>query len=163
MVTKEFALEQVNRLWQLNYYPRDPEQTQALNELVTAARGADSNQTLETAIASILYDAEDCPKPADIRRVVHSENERARELEASRRKESEQNRGRCEFCGGTGWANRTYLLTTTTEEISGDRVIPRVIKKYLLNETEIEAARKALEPGQEILSGVDRCSCQAKS
>ena len=161
MVTPEFASEQVVRLAGLNYYPREDGYAAALRELVEAARSADSEQVLETAITAILYDSEDCPKPVDIRRMVHSENQRARELEASQRKEQERSRGVCDFCHGTGWADRTYLLTRTIEEIDGETK-PRVTKKYLLNETEIEAAKKALEKGQEILTGVERCSCQGK-
>jgi hypothetical protein len=161
MVKPEFASEQIRRLAGLNYYPREDDYAPALKELVEAARGADSEECLKTAISAILYDAEDCPKPADIRRVVRVENDRARELAESQRKESEK-RGPCEFCHGTGWAVRTYILTRTAEEISGE-VKPRVTKQYLLNDAEIETAKKSLSPGQEVISGVDRCSCQGKT
>jgi hypothetical protein len=160
MVSETIALEQVNRLWQLNYYPRDPEQSAALRELVTAAQGADSENCLKTAITAILYDSEDCPKPADIRRVVRVENERERELEAAREKEKPRP-GPCPFCYGIGFATRTYLLTRTTEEIDGE-VRMRVTKKYLISDEEIEAAKKSLAEGQEVISGGERCSCQTK-
>jgi len=163
MVTPEFAAEQIIRLAQLNYYPREDDYAPALRELVEAARGADSEDCLKQAIAQILYDAEDCPKPADIRRVVRIENERSREIAESQKREAAiRPQDLCPFCRGTHWAVRTYVIIKSTEEIDGF-VRLKISKRYLLNEEEIKEARISLQPDQEILEGVEKCSCSSKS
>lgn len=153
MIDITFATEQVRRLGGLNYFPR--EYPEALEELISVAMTAESENACRKAFDSILYDSDDCPKPADLRRVIAVENEKAREIAKTERLAPRI----CPLCRGQGFKVRVYLITRTTEEIEG-AITPKISKRYLESEEAIRHARTSIQAGQEILEGVERCSCR---
>ena len=76
MLSEAFATDQIARLSQLRGFPRDEK---ALDELVLALRGANSEKQAEEVVDLWIRGVEHmaCPEPADIRLAVHSAKQAA--------------------------------------------------------------------------------------
>jgi hypothetical protein len=100
MISHDYAKAQVARLSGLDYYPRNPE---AFGELVTALKEATDEIQAYAAISEFTQSENQCPKPADIARVLHS-------LKQREEKASWLEGKRCPHCSGSGFRMETKML-----------------------------------------------------
>lgn len=91
MIAATFALEQVRRLGQLDFYPKKDDA--AIKELVKAAMTADTELILIKTVDCFVFDGGDCPKPADIFRTIARMSEKTYTLAPTK----------CELCGDSGF------------------------------------------------------------
>jgi hypothetical protein len=88
VIDRAFAVAQVDRLCGLNWFPRD---APALRELVQVIESASSERVAEHVLTEWLREERECPKPSDLRRLIHQENEKL-----------ERRTSGCPKCDGTG-------------------------------------------------------------
>lgn len=91
MTDKTFALEQVRRLGQLDFYPKHDDA--AIKELVKAAMSAETETLLVKAIDCFIFDGGESPKPADIFRTIARMSETSYQLGPTK----------CDLCGDSGF------------------------------------------------------------
>jgi hypothetical protein len=90
MISIKFAEAQISRLEQLDFFPTDNKA--AIKDLINAAMIAETETACATAIDAIVSEARECPKPADIRRlIIVTQTPRPNPSEG------------CPFCYGTGF------------------------------------------------------------
>jgi hypothetical protein len=100
MIDRPSAKLQVRRLSGLDFFPADDV---AVEELISAALEAENHEACRKAFDSLIYDANRCPTPGDIRRVVRIENERFKSTWANPIKPSEP---LCAKCQSNGYFER---------------------------------------------------------
>jgi hypothetical protein len=93
VIDKKVANEQIERLSGLDWYPRKDD-FPAFKELSLALQSAESEFIAAHVINEWLASEVQCPKPAELRRLVNSENEK-------REAERTKNLKNCKLCGGT--------------------------------------------------------------
>jgi hypothetical protein len=148
VVDQRIAEEQIRRLGGTNNYPiHMPE---AWGELVKAALTANTETALRKAIDSLLYDSDDCPKPADLYRVIAVENDRINESTLRPPKP------KCSKCGGLQFISGTYLVTRHYDQA---RDYAWKTCQLLTTDVQIKAVRQHLQPTQEIYDGSEMCEC----
>lgn len=96
MTTAKEAAAQIERFSGLDKYPRGAERAAGLKELRIAAEAARTPELLRRVVDDWISSQRECPKPADLRRVIWERNEQE-ETEARRRT------AECPECGGDGW------------------------------------------------------------
>lgn len=147
MIDLEYAKKQVMRLAELNSFPIAVE---GITELTIAAQCADSYEACDRAINEFTQYATDCPKPAELRRTIFTENERY----AEHRKKT-----KCSRCGGIGFISGVFLVT---KHFDGERAW--VTKQELTTDAQIKAVRANLKEGQQIYDGAEPCPvCHPKT
>lgn len=125
MIPATEATKQVQRLAGLDFFPRsDPA---ALKELRVAAEAAYTPEILTAVVDDWLASERECPKPADIRRMIW-----ARQSPPEPRKD-------CPDCGGTG-ARIRWTVSWWKEE--GSRVVRT--RRWSRSEEEATAEAEAL-------------------
>jgi hypothetical protein len=149
MISEEFAKEQVRRMGGLNYLPRDNEA--ALAELIKAAMNAETEFACRRAFDSILHDSDDCPKPADLIRVINVENESVQELRPAVKK--------CPNCGGTSFVHGTFLVTKHSEQNREGEFSAWSTRELLTTDEQIKQTKLHLKPNQHVLEGSEMCDC----
>jgi hypothetical protein len=100
MISHEYATSQIQRLSGLDYFPRT---TEAVNELVAALKEAADEIQAYAAITEFTQSESQCPKPADIARVLHS-------LKSRQEKASWLEGKRCPHCSGSGFRMETKIM-----------------------------------------------------
>jgi hypothetical protein len=149
MITEQFAIEQVRRLGGLNFFPRD--NPAAFEELVKAAMTAETEEACRKGFDTILFDSDDCPKPADIIRVMGIENEKINEHRPLKKKHS--------LCGGTGYVHGVYLVTKHIEETRDGEVHAWTDKRLLTTDEQIKQVKRTLKPKQQVIEASQMCDC----
>jgi hypothetical protein len=100
MISKDLAEMEIRRLSGLDFFPRVPD---AVNELVNAIMEAEDELQAHKAITEFTQSENQCPKPADIARVLHGlkhREEKAAWLEGKR----------CPHCSGSGFRMETKIM-----------------------------------------------------
>jgi len=139
MITGPESAKQIERLGGLDFYPHNDKP--ALRELRVAGESAHSEATLREVVDEWLADQVRCPKPAELRRLIHG-------LHTAFVK------AKCKTCDGSLWITVWKLITYHPGEYR--------IKKAELLDLDLEqmdALRKKLGPSQDILSAAKPCSC----
>lgn len=95
MIDEVYARQQIRRLSGLSFFPVDPV---AAKEMVVALRDVAKDEAMALAVIDdLLATATECPKPADIRRAVHSKG-------AAKEKDyAVPNPTECLVCSDTGF------------------------------------------------------------
>ncbi len=89
MIDDKIAGREIGRMIGLDFFPREKA---AMKELVSALACASTEPIAVAVISGWIADCTQCPKPADIRRLVGDKNtERAQAAK------------KCEECGGSGF------------------------------------------------------------
>ena len=89
MIERHVATQQVERFSGLDWYPREGP---AVKELVKAMQTAPSEAAAEYITNELVRDARECPKPADLYRLIGIEKEKRDSLSKN-----------CPTCHGTGF------------------------------------------------------------
>lgn len=72
MISKLEAAEELERMSQLDFFPRGKDDKAAQKELVLAAQGAASREILSQVVSDWLLESTEAPKPADLTRLISS-------------------------------------------------------------------------------------------
>jgi len=102
MIAEAYAKAQVKRLAGLDFFPAEPA---AVRELVSALAPAKSESLARICIDSFLAEMTQCPKPAEIRRVLFDIS-----VEKEWQPADEKERSRCERCNGSGWVHEVRVI-----------------------------------------------------
>jgi len=139
MITGPESAKQIERLGGLDFYPHNDKP--ALRELRLAGESAYSGAILEGVVSEWLADQVRCPKPAELRRLIHSVH-------------TAHVRAKCKICDGSMWVTAWKLVTYHPGEY-------RIKRAELLdlNLEELDALRKKLGANQDILSAAKPCVC----
>lgn len=140
MIDRDFPRAQVQRLAHLNFFPAGSDE--GIKELINACMIAETEGLVTQAIDHFVQRERDCPKPIDIRELVHSMNERYR---------AEHPRPVCPRCDGTRSISKSVLVTEAFED---GRMVRR---KRVLARSEVESVRASLDSGQQIYEGSEPC------
>jgi hypothetical protein len=89
MIERHIAAQQTERFAGLDWYPREGA---ALRELVKAMQTAPSEAAAEFITTELIRDARECPKPADLYRLIGLEKEKRDNISKN-----------CPVCNGTGF------------------------------------------------------------
>ncbi len=89
MIERHVAAAQVQRFEGLDWFPR--EKGAALTELVKAMQSAPSEIVAEHITSELVHAARECPKPADLYRMIGQEREKLETVTNN-----------CMTCNGTG-------------------------------------------------------------
>lgn len=100
MISPKEAIDQLERMSGLDFFPKGRDQTAALKELRLALETARTVEIAESAVTDILACCTEAPKPSQLRKAVWEKNEQLK------RKIKE-----CPICGGSG-QETVYLLIT---------------------------------------------------
>jgi hypothetical protein len=100
MISKNLAEMEIRRLSGLDFFPRVQD---AVNELVAAIREADDELQAHKAITEFTQSESQCPKPADIARVLHSLRQREKKASWLEGKS-------CPHCSGSGFRMETKIM-----------------------------------------------------
>lgn len=105
------AAKQIERLAGLDFYPHSSPMAQ--KELRLAIENCDSVAEADTIIGEFVHHGRECPKPADLRRLIHERHgERVRD---------------CEKCGGAGYTEQWRLRWRDTRSDGTMRMVERVV------------------------------------
>src|ERR1700678_11476 len=75
MISPTEAAAQLERLSGLDFYPRAKDQDAAVKELRLAAQSAETAGILRQVVDDWVSTQRECPKPADLRRLIWERNE----------------------------------------------------------------------------------------
>ncbi len=139
MITGPESAKQIERLGGLDFYPHNDKP--ALRELRLAGESAYSGAILEAIVGEWLAEQVRCPKPAELRRLIHSVH-------------TAHVKAKCKTCDGSMWIVIWRLVTYHPGEYR--------IKHAETLEPDLEqmdALRKKLGGNQDILSAAKPCVC----
>lgn len=138
MISQTEAAHQMERLSGLDFYPREDG---GKKELLSALQAAKTVEVAARAVTTWLEGQRECPKPADMRRLIWERQGEAEKVPV------------CQ-CGGSGWLTIYRLVTYKGRSLTIDHSEP-----LNLDFEERLALREKLGENQEILSGAAACSC----
>jgi len=146
MISKEVCESQIGRLEGLSYYPRD--KPEAIRDLAAALKAAGNDAICVAVVNAWVEENSEAPKPADLRRLIWAENEKADEPPGKHK--------RCPLCGGGGWLTVWMLITYQGNSFIVRRreIIPNIRKQE-----DADKFCKKLGDGQTVLSGAIPCEC----
>jgi len=153
MISAAEASQQIERFTGLDYWPRGEDQKAARKELRLAAEVAESCEILKAVVDDWMVSQTQCPKPADLRRMIYDKN--------SERKEQLSH---CRFCGGNGSITVWRLITYKGNSFTIDK--SERLDVATQEEANAFAERIAQSPGtahQAVLSAAELCSCRKPS
>ena len=142
-----FAQEQIRRLGGLNGFPLGNQE--ATTELALALMAAPNEHIARRAIDSLLFGTDECPKPADIRRAVLTQAERAESMDPSPPKP------KCPTCGGLGFILERFVLTE--DKIDERHWVTHKTKLHFAEDTNL--IRETMDSNQQIIETTRMCSC----
>jgi hypothetical protein len=93
VIERSFAVEQIERLRQLDWFPATPA---GENELIFALMASQSELIAVSAINNWVCYSKECPKPAELRKFIWDENEKIKPAAPA------PSRNHCKQCNGTG-------------------------------------------------------------
>jgi hypothetical protein len=150
MISSGEASQQIERLSGLDYWPRGEDNKPGRKELRLAAEVAESCEVLKAVVDDWVASQTQCPKPAELRRLIYDKN--------SQRKEQ---LSRCRGCGGNGaitvWRLVTYKGNSFVVEKS-ERI--DVHSQEEANEFLANLARVATTVKQTVLTAAETCYCR---
>lgn len=97
MITKETVTLQIARLMGLNYFPKGNKEAE--QDLVSALCAASDDAIAMHVVNEWVAGERDCPKPADLRKLIWEENEKRKPEQTA---EETRARGNCSQCRGYG-------------------------------------------------------------
>ncbi len=145
MIDSTTASKQIQRLCGLDFFPKN--EPAALKELRLAAESAATPAILVSVVDSWLREQTQCPKPAELRRIIWGRQELPKPDE------------KCE-CSGTGMLIR-WVLSWNGEE-NGEMARKR---RYVSDDVagRLEAARLPPAAMASVCSTAVPCRCQKKT
>jgi hypothetical protein len=158
MISSNQAMEQLERMSGMDYFPRGKDQAGALKELRSAVEAAATVQIAEAAVSAMVHYAVECPKPAQLRRAIWEMNEQL-----------EKKVKDCPLCHGSGqqtvWILTTYngrSYTVKKQEILAGfspEKAAEFAKKLRYDDGPITPNNPFVGDNQEIISGARPCAC----
>jgi hypothetical protein len=139
MITGPESAKHIERLSGMDFYPHSDKP--ALRELRVAGESAHSSLVLAKVIDNWLESETRCPKPAELRRLIHESHSRFVQ-------------SKCEICSNSGWVTVWKLITyyPGTFNIKHCETLPQ----------DFEASvnlRAKLGKDQDVLSAAKPCIC----
>lgn len=151
MIDPVKASKQIKRMAGLNFFPREDE---SVKELRLALETARSEAIAERVVTDWVGIESDAPKPAQLRSLVHEQNEKQQQREK-----------KCERCSGCGWLTAWYLVTYKGNSFMIAKSERLDFTPGKENEESLEFSRRLEnveqnKPYQTVLTAAVPCSCR---
>ena len=118
MIETKFATEQLERLSGLSFFPRpvksDTASQAAFRELRLALECATSDAIAKRVVDDWIRQSPEAPKPAELRKLVYDEIDRAEREDRARYKPPTVAAARCQRCQDTGIAESVKTADTSS-------------------------------------------------
>ena len=154
MTDKRYAHEQALRLRCYDKWLDSPDNKGILDELVLVLMQARSEGACWQVVDDWIVNETKMPLPADLRRLVSSENEK---------RQNDDERQRCSICGGCGFVTKWFLITyrrKSLQSVMRRELLPDVRShEQAMAFAEKVAGNPNADNLQTVLSGAAPCSC----
>ncbi len=150
MISATEAAREIERFTGLDFWPRGEENKPARKELRLAAEVAESCEILKAVVDGWVQSQTQCPKPAELRRLIYDKNSERKELLS-----------RCRFCGGSGCITVWLLVTYKGNSLVVDKSQRiDVHSQEEANAFMAKLAEASTTVNQTVLTAAEPCSCR---
>lgn len=145
MIPEKEAAEQLARLSILNWFPKKDREAQ--RQLRLAAEHAHTESVLAAVVTDWLASQTDCPKPADLRRLIYE-----------KQGDADSRKAKCKLCMGSCFVTGWFLVTYKADGWS-------IKSSDKLQDFDVEQARDlgekliAAKANQAVLTAAVACRC----